>query len=85
MVFILCARAPLLDFWGAVMEAYVVFARAVLDLAKSGFCKFIGSFLVPASTISFGEFFLKFGNTVKPAFGLMMDVSNLLTRSCNTF
>ena len=39
---------------------YVVFARAVLDLAKSGFCKFIGNFLVPVSPISFGEFFLNF-------------------------
>ena len=29
--------------------------------------------------------FLKFGNTVKPAFSLMMNVSNLLTRSCNIF
>ena len=60
MVFILCARAPLLDFLGAVMlyKAYEVFARAVLDLAKSRFCKFIGNFLVLVSPISFGEFFL---------------------------
>ena len=59
MVFILYARAPLFDFWGAVMlvKAYVVFARAVLDLAKSGFCKFIGNFLVLVSQISFGNFF----------------------------
>ena len=32
IVLILYARAPLLDFWGAVM--LVVFARALLDLAK---------------------------------------------------
>ena len=32
IVLVLCVRAPLLDFWGAVM--LVVFARALLDLAK---------------------------------------------------
>ena len=79
----LCARA-VARFLGR-RDAYVVFARAVLDLAKSGICKFIGNFLVPVSPISFGEFFFKFGNTVKPALGLMMNASNLLTRSCNIF
>ena len=42
---------------GAPCKAYVVFARAVLDLAKFGFFKFIGNFVVPVSLISFGKFF----------------------------
>ena len=51
-------RSGRLDFWVAVItarKAYIVFARAVLT--KSGFCKFIGNFLVPLSPISFGFFF----------------------------
>ena len=58
MVFILCARA-VARFLGHrdACKAYVVFARAVLDLAKSGFCKSISKFLVPVSPTSFGEFF----------------------------
>ena len=59
--------------------------KAFVDLANSGFCKFIENFLVPVSPISFGEFFFKFSNTVKPTFSLMMNVSNLLIRSCNLF
>ena len=62
-------RAPLLDFWGAVM--LVVFARAVLDLAKSGFCiRFIGNFLVHVSPISFGEFFFLIWQHGKTCFQL---------------
>ena len=53
----LCARA-VARFLGRrdAYKEYVVFARAVLDLAKFGFCKFIGNFLVPVSPVSFGEF-----------------------------
>ena len=57
MVFILCACVLLLNFWGTVMlvkhNFYVVFASAVLDLPKFGFCKFISNFLVPVSPIAF--------------------------------
>ena len=82
----LCVRA-VARFLGCrdACKAYVVFSLAVLNLAKSGFCKFIGNFLVPVSPISFSEFFLNLGNMVEPAFSLMMNVSILLTGSCDIF
>ena len=56
MVFILCARAPLLDFWGTVMLVkHMLFSHAQFLIWQN--LEFIGNFLVPVSPISFGEFF----------------------------
>ena len=87
MFFILCVHEPLLGFWGAVMLVkHMLFLHVqFLILQNLDFMNLSAIFLYLFLQFPSLNFFFTFGNTIKPTFGLMMNILNLLTRSCNIF